>query len=62
MRGDGRFVIERRSGLTTTIMISTETRLPPFPINENDRVMVIGVGETSTVSAWGIRLAPAFSR
>ncbi len=62
MMGDGRFVIERRSGLTTTIMISTKTRLPPFPINENDRVMVIGVGETSTVSAWGIRLAPAFSR
>jgi hypothetical protein len=62
MVGDRKFVIEHRSGLTTTIMISTETHLPPFPIVQNDRVMVFGAGETSTISAWGIRLAPAFSR
>lgn len=52
------FILESRSGHTTTIMITPATRLPPRPLRSNDQVLIIGFGETSTISAWGIRLLP----
>lgn len=56
------FVLENRFGRTTTIMITSQTRLPGVALREDDRVMVIGFGDTSTVSAWGVRLAPPIPR
>jgi hypothetical protein len=52
------FILESRSGHTTTIMITPATRLPPRPLRADDQVLIIGFGETSTISAWGIRLLP----
>lgn len=52
------FILENRLGRTSTIMITTSTRLPNYVLQENDRVIVIGFGETSTISAWGIRRLP----
>lgn len=52
------FILENRMGRTSTIMITANTRLPDRALSENDRVIVIGFGETSTIAAWGVRYMP----
>lgn len=56
------FILENRFGHTSTIMITAKTHIPGTALHENDRVMVIGFDETSTIYAWEVRLAPPLLR